>query len=82
MDEIHDYGPLDWSELAIPDQINGDVALQESTVVILENQRLLFNESRELSSTGGRYGNGTAAKKEDGKVVIRSHDEGQKGFKK
>ena len=71
MDEIDDYRPLDWGERTVPDEINGDLALQELAVVVLEDQWLLLYQSPKrhgLRQQQDQYGGG-----EEGKVVIKSH---------
>ena len=46
MEEVNDYGALDGSEIAIPDEINGDVAFEERTVVVFECEGLLLKQSQ------------------------------------
>jgi len=36
LDEINDDGALGWRELAVPDKIHRDFALQKGAVVVLE----------------------------------------------
>ena len=40
--------PLDCGERAVPYEINGDLALEKSSVVVLHRERLLLDQSREL----------------------------------
>ena len=52
VDEIDDYGALGWGELPVPDEINGDLPLQDWPIVVLQHQRLLFNELGEGKRDG------------------------------
>jgi hypothetical protein len=52
--EVYEYGSLDWRELAIPQEINSDISLQQWAVVVLEDNRLLFNEREHACGGDGR----------------------------
>ncbi|GER55536.1 50S ribosomal protein L16 [Striga asiatica] len=57
-EEINDYGALDRGEFPVPDEVEGDSALEEGAVVVLEDQRLLLHE--------GRHGRGQRKEEEEG----------------
>ncbi|PRQ23831.1 hypothetical protein RchiOBHm_Chr6g0265761 [Rosa chinensis] len=43
LDEVDDYGALDWGKVIVPNEIDGDVAFEKSVVVVLEHQWLLLH---------------------------------------
>lgn len=53
LEEVDEYGTLDGGEVFVPNEIEGDVALKEWPVVVLENERLLLNKREEFSRCGG-----------------------------
>lgn len=53
LEEVDEYGALDGGEVSVPNEIEGDVALKEWPVVVLENERLLLNKREEFSRCGG-----------------------------
>lgn len=53
LEKVDDYGALGRGEFAVPNEIEGDVAFEESAVVVFENEWWLFNEC-EFARGGGR----------------------------
>lgn len=53
MDEVEKDRSLGGSELAVPDDIEGDVPLEEAAVVVLEDQRRIRDESGQLPRLPG-----------------------------
>lgn len=52
--EVDEYGALDWGESAVPEEVNGDISLQQWAVVVLEDKRLLFDEREHACGGDGR----------------------------
>lgn len=46
LDEVDDDGALCGGEVAVPVEVNGDVSFEEWTLVVLENNRFLLNQSQ------------------------------------
>ena len=57
LDEVEDDGALGEGEVAVPGEVEADVALEEGTLVVLENHGCLRNQCQHVAERRG-YGCG------------------------
>lgn len=71
LEKVNEDGALDGGEVSVPDEMEGDVTLEDWTSMVLKDERLLSSERREFPRCGG------GEFRKGGEVEEKSNEEGE-----